>query len=57
MFHPYSTQIGRRQVSGFVKKNRQCYRSPIDRSNKRHGISLMGEGCNYYDSSGSHYQG
>jgi hypothetical protein len=42
MFHSHSTQIGRCQVSRFVKKNSQCCRSPIDRSNKRHGISLNG---------------
>jgi hypothetical protein len=42
MLDSHSTQIRRYQVSRLVKKNSYGYRSPIDRSNKRHGISLMG---------------
>ena len=42
MFHLHSAQMGRYQVSRFVEKNSHGYRSPIDRSNKRHGISFMG---------------
>ena len=57
MFHSHPAQIGRCQMSRFVKKNSQCYRSPIDRPDKGHCISLNGGGFDCYDSSGSHSSG